>query len=40
MVPVVDLKDLVKGKDRTCTSHTLRKYIPYFGSVVGINKGT
>ena len=37
---VVGLKGLAESKDRPSTTYALRKYIPHFGSVVGIGPST
>ena len=39
-VKVVGLKGLAESKDRPSTTYALGKYIPHFGSVVGIGPGT
>ena len=39
MVKVVGLKGLAESKDRPSTTYALRKYIPHFGSVVGVGPG-
>ena len=36
MVKVIGLKGLAESKDRPSTTYALGKYIPHFGSVVGI----
>ena len=40
VVKVMDLKGLAERKDRPSTTYTLRKYIPQFGSVIGVSMGT
>ena len=37
---IVGLKGLEENKDRPCKMYVLRKCIPEFGSMVGINTGT
>ena len=38
VVKVIGLKGLVESKDRPSTTYALGKYIPHFGSVVGVGQ--
>ena len=40
VVKVIGLKGLAESKDRPSTTYALGKYIPHFGSVVGIGPNT
>ena len=40
MIKVVGLKGLAESKDRPSTTYALERYIPHFGSIVGVDLST